>query len=104
MKHMQDYQVILSDQNIPVFILNDGMSEPKNPIILYDGGQHATLFRSDDDVVLIDYIPKEIVSVLQNIDWVVVMEKNHDQNDIIRDYKVYLKKIKNNPFIDNLPK
>lgn len=102
MKHAADYEIILSDQNIPVFILPYNRTKPAAPVLLYDGGQHATLFRSDHDVLLIDYLPEKIRTVLKDCAWIVVLEKNRDETNIARDYKALIKKVKQNPLIDGL--
>ncbi len=102
MKHSKDYEIVVSEEGIPLFALPFCESEPQNPILLYDGGKHATLFRNENDVVLIDYLPSDITPILQKCNWMVVIERNVENNSIVRDYKVLIKIIKNNPFIDGL--
>lgn len=102
MKHGQDYQVILSDQKIPVFVLPYNELPSKNAILLYDGGNHATLFRGEHDVLLIDYLPDKIQPYLKKCNWCVVIEKNKSGDSVARDYKVMVKIIKNNPLTDGI--
>ena len=102
MKHTGSYEIILSDQNIPVFVLPYNKSKQENPVLLYDGGQHATLFRNDHDVLLVDYLPEKIQPILNLCEWIVVLEKNKNETDIARDYKVLIKKVKHNPLTDGL--
>ncbi len=102
MKHCEDYNIVLSDEGTPVFILPFATKRIKNPIMLYDGGNHATLFRSDEDVVLVDYIPPAIQKILADCSWVVVLEKNKDGADIATDYKAVVKHVKTNPLTDGL--
>lgn len=103
MRHAQDYQAIISDQGIPVFMLPFSKSKAKDAVLLYDGGNHATLYRTDDDVILLDYLPDELKPILKKCTWAVILETNPDGSEIINDYKVKVKSIKNNPHTDNLP-
>ena len=102
MKHAEDYQVVLSNEGVPVFIIPYSRIKPEKPILLYDGGRHATLFRNDHDVLLIDYIPDGAIKALNHSNRIVVLEHNKAGDDVLRDYQVLIKKIKNNPLIDGL--
>ena len=66
MQHARNYEMIISDEGVPVFIIDNNRSKPNNAIILYDGGKHATLFRNDHDVVLLDYLPDEVTKILSD--------------------------------------
>ena len=104
MKHAEDYQVVLSDEGVPVFVLPYTRVRPENPILLYDGGRHATLFRNDHDVLLIDYIPAKAAEAMNKCGRLIVLEHNKASDDVLRDYQVLIKKVKNNPLIDGLEK
>ena len=102
MQHAKNYEIVISDEGIPVFVIDANRSKPDNAILLYDGGRHATLFRNDHDVVLLDYIPDEACSYISNSSWAVVLEKNKAGDKILKDYKVMIKHVKKNPLIDGL--
>ncbi len=102
MKHAENYKIVLSDEGIPVFVISNNLKKPDSPILLYDGGKHATLFRNDHDVVLLDYLPEELQPILQKCGWAVVLEKNKAGTEVLKDYKVMIKLVKNNPFTDGL--
>ena len=102
MKHAENYEIVISNEGIPVFIIQNNLKKPEGPVLLYDGGKHATLFRNDHDVVLLDYLPEELRPILQKCGWAVVLEKNKDGTNVLKDYKVPIKLVKNNPFIDGL--
>ncbi len=103
MRHALDYQVVISDEEIPVFILTFSENEASDAVMLYDGGNHATLYRNQDDVILLDYLPHELKKILSECGWAIILEKTPDGTEVLRDYKVMIKKVKNNPYIDNLP-
>lgn len=102
MKHEEEYEIVLSDEKIPVIILKNKAGEPQSPFILYDGKNHGTFYRRPDEVILIDYIPAEVQPFLLRAPFVIIMEMNAEQTDIACDYKALLKIVKNNPLTDGL--
>ena len=102
MKHATNYEIVLSDEGIPVFIILNNLQKTENPVLLYDGGKHATLFRNDHDVVLLDYLPDGVRPILLKCGWAVVLEKNKAEDNISKDYKVLIKVVKNNPLTDGI--
>ena len=102
MKHAESYEIMTTKEGIPVFVIDNSRSKPNNAVLLYDGGRHATLFRNDHDVVLLDYLPDDVMKILTNAPWAVVLEKNKAGDNILKDYKVMIKKVKKNPLTDGL--
>ena len=102
MQHEEEYEVLLSDEQIPVFILKHKELTPNSPFILYDGGQHATFYRSKNEVILFDFLPKEIHNIMKEAKFAIILEMNTEQNDVVLDYKVNIKIVKNNPLTDGL--
>lgn len=102
MQHENDFQVLVSDENGLVFILEQKEGETKSPFLLYDGGNHATFYRRPNQVILLDYLNPEIQSILSDAKFVVIMEMNSAKDDIMLDYKVNIKHVPNNPITDGL--
>ena len=102
MQHAKNYEIIVSDEDVPVFVIDSSRAKPDNAVLLYDGGRHATLFRNDHDVVLLDYLPNEVREIISNSTWAVVLEKNKAGDAILKDYKVMIKRVKKNPLTDGL--
>ena len=102
MKHAKNYEVVTTKEGVPVFVIDNGRSKPENSVLLYDGGRHATLFRNDHDVLLLDYLPDEVREYISKSTWAVVLEKNKAGDAILKDYKVMIKKVKKNPLTDGL--
>ena len=61
MKHAENYEIMTTEEGVPVFVIDSNRSKPDSAILLYDGGKHATLFRNDHDVILLDYLPDDFV-------------------------------------------
>lgn len=102
MKHAKNYEVVTTKEGVPVFVIDSNRTKPDSAVLLYDGGKHATLFRNDHDVILLDYLPDEVREYIANSTWAVVLEKNKAGDAILKDYKVAIKKVKKNPLTDGL--
>ena len=102
MKHAENYEVVTTEEGVPVFVIDNSRSKPDNAVLLYDGGKHATLFRNDHDVILLDYLPDEVRKIITDASWAVVLEKNKAGDAILKNYKVKIKKVKRNPLTDGL--
>ena len=102
MKHAENYEIMTTEEGVPVFVIDSNRSKPDSAILLYDGGKHATLFRNDHDVILLDYLPDELRDYISKSTWAVVLEKNKAGDAIIKDYKVMIKKVKKNPLNEGL--
>ncbi len=102
MQHAKNYEIIVSDEGVPVFVIDSSRAKPDNAVLLYDGGRHATLFRNDHDVLLLDYLPDEVREYISKSTWAVVLEKNKAGDAILKDYKVMIKRVKKNPLTDGL--
>ena len=102
MKHAKNYDIIISDEGVPVFIIDGSPSDPRNAVLLYDGGMHATLFRNDNDVMLLDYISEDAREYIKNANFTIVVEKDETGDSVLRDYKATIKKVKKNPLTDGI--
>jgi hypothetical protein len=102
MQHEEDYRVILTHENVPVFLIKAMDGAPNEPFLLYDGGKHATFYRRQDQTLLLDYLNEKVVELLQNAEKVVIFELSDEVEDISRDYEASVKHIKKNVFTDGL--
>lgn len=101
MENEGDYEVIITHQGILVFLIKTRMSEPSRPFILYDGGKHATLYRQENETILLDYLNDKVIPILDKSQTVMIFELSDETEDICRDYEVPVKHIKNNAFAHN---
>lgn len=102
MEHAKDYLITISKENIPVIIITARTETPNSPVILYDGGNHATFYRQPTEVVLLDYLAPETKQILLEAPFAVVMETSPDGKDICADYKAHIKVVPHNPLTDGL--
>ena len=102
MEHVKDYLITISNENIPVIIIASRTETPNSPVILYDGGNHATFYRQPTEVILLDYLAPETKQILLEAPFAVVMETSPDGKDICADYKARIKVVPHNPLTDGL--
>ncbi len=96
MQHAEAYKIIVSHNNKVAVLLRPQKGHPHNPYILYDGGDHAFLYRNKQDVILLDFLNPQITDTLRNSDSVVVIEADWENNNTLNDYVVT---IKHQPYI-----
>lgn len=77
-------------------------SDPVHPFVLYDGGKHATLYRSENETVALDYLDDRLPPILNTAEKIIVFEMDDEIQDICRTYEAVVKHIKKNVFVENL--
>ncbi|MDD4556657.1 MAG: hypothetical protein PHE89_04960 [Alphaproteobacteria bacterium] len=102
MFHAKEYEIVTTQEGALVFAIKSCGNEPDMPILIYDGGNHATFYRTSDDVMLLDYISSEVQNQLKKSKFILVAEIDYKKDVVIRDYKVRVKVFKENPFTDGL--
>ncbi len=74
--------------------------EPEaEPVILYDGGEHALLYRRQDAPVVLDYLNPDIRGDLQDAETVVITEYD-EAGEMVREYEASLRPVKKLPISD----
>ena len=101
MQNEGDYEVILTHEGVPVFLIKHRKSNPVKPFILYDGSKHATLYRQVNETILLDYLDDKVVELLSKSSKAVVFELSDELEDVAIDYEVPIKHIKKNTFAQN---
>ena len=77
-----------------LFIINYKTCLPDNPRLVFDGGDKALLYRRKDNAQLIHGINEKTVEALRNVNNVLVIEVSPKNNDVVREYDVPVKMIK----------
>ncbi|MBQ7659378.1 MAG: hypothetical protein IJS26_01345 [Alphaproteobacteria bacterium] len=102
MEQALDYKVIITNEGILVFLIASRSTEPLKPFLLYDGGKHATLYRTENETVALDYIAPEVVPILSGAEKVLIFEMDDEIEDVLRYYEAPVKHIKRNVFVESL--
>jgi len=102
MDQERDYKVIITNEGILVFMIKSRPSEPQKPFLLYDGGKHASLYRTENDVVALDYLDDRLPPILNKSDKIMVFELDDEIEDLLRSYEAPIRHIKRNTFVEDL--
>ena len=73
--------------------------EPNSPVLIYDGGDHALLYRTPQSSVLLDFIHPEVRPYLLKANQVLIAETKNYQ--VTREYTAVCKRVKNLPIDEN---
>ena len=94
----QDFHIAVKDNNVFI-IISSYCGQPNSPEIVYDGKEHAILYRNTTTSVLLDYINPSIRENLINSNFVTVIETQKNNNELTKiiDYKAKLKIVKKLP-------
>ena len=89
------YEVHLNKNNELMISLRAREDEPESPVLIYDGGDHALLYRTPQSSVLLDFIHPDVRPYLLDAKQVLIAETKEYQ--IAREYTVTCKRVKNLP-------
>lgn len=95
----EDSYVILptTDEEL-IFAISVKDEDPVDPVLMYDGGEHALLYRSKTDVVILDYLPEKIKERMEGIDKAYIVEIDYRVKKLKQDYEAMVELVKEYPF------
>ncbi|MBR5802515.1 MAG: toll/interleukin-1 receptor domain-containing protein [Alistipes sp.] len=86
------YEILQNAAGEIMLIIHAREGEPDNPRIVYDGGDSALLYRNRESAIILECIAEKAREPFLKVDQVLVVEVKND--DVAREYKVPLRKIK----------
>lgn len=86
------YEILQNAAGEIMLIIHAREGEPDNPRIVYDGGDSALLYRNRESAIILEGIAEKAREPFLKVDQVLVVEVKND--DVAREYKVPLRKIK----------
>lgn len=89
----KQYQILPTVDKGLVFAINMKQGEIRDPKILYNGGNHALLYRSDEDVVILDFLEPRAKRMMQNLSNAHICEIDYDEEKVAQLYKVHIHQI-----------
>ena len=93
MKHAKAYKIIVSENQKLAVLLRPQTDAPdvKAAYLLYDGSDRAYLYRSKRDVILLDHLNPQILSILAQVKDILVIEADWNTNETLYDYTVEIR-------------
>ena len=89
------YEVHVNKNNDLMISIHARDVDPASPLVLYDGGEHALLYRAPESTVVLDYLHPEVRRLLQNAKSVLIAEVKEAK--VVREYPVSCRLVKNLP-------
>lgn len=86
------YDILQNAAGEVLIIIKYHEGDPDNPRIVYDGTDTALLYRSRESAVYLEHINKKAREQLMKVENVLIVEVKDD--DVAREYKVPMRKIK----------
>ena len=78
----------------------DYSSRIMQPSVLYDGGEHAVLWRNPDEAIILDYIPAVMREKVMGAASLAIAEFDPKQRDIRAPYKAKVARVEKMPDLD----
>lgn len=89
------YEVHLNKQNEVMISIHARDGEPSSPVLIYDGGPHALLYRTPQQTILLDFLHPEVRSFLKEAKQVLIAEAENFR--VVREYEAACKNVTNLP-------
>ena len=87
------YQICQHKNGDLLLVIEPQMSDPEDPMFIYDGGDTALLFRNWDSSLRLNNLSEQARPALQNTDEIHVIEKQDEH--ILRDYIAPIRLVRN---------
>lgn len=88
------YCVFPSEEGIFIIAISSRDTDPFNPIILYDGGEHALFYRNGEDVIVLDYLNPKLQEDFFEASEVIIAEVDTQTNALIRHYSAKMRQLR----------
>lgn len=94
----KQYQILPTTDKGLVFAINMKQGDIREPKILYDGGNHALLYRSEEDVVILDFLEPRAKRMMQNLTKAHICEIDYDRERVEHFYETHIHQVFQMPF------
>lgn len=92
------YVILPTTDEELIFAIATKEEDPEESRLFYDGGEHAVLFRSESEVVILDFLPEKIRERMERIDKAFIVEIDYKVKKIKQDYEVIVELVDEYPF------
>ena len=91
----KNFNILQNESGNLLFLVKSRKDEPVDPVIVYDGGEHALLYRNNNNTVILDDIHPAVRKTLRRKKQVLVVETNN--GNIVHEYIANVSTLKKNP-------
>ena len=87
------YDILQNAKGEILIIIQYRAGGPENPRLVYDGGDHALLYRSRESAVMLEEIDERARKPLRAVSEILMVELENDH--VAREYRVPVRNVKN---------
>ena len=95
MEREVNFNILKNSEGNLMFLVHARMGGAENSKVVYDGGQAALLYKTDKDIIMLDFIHPAIRTDLKKKKEVLIVEV--DGGAIVREYMATVKTVKTLP-------
>ena len=96
----KSFNILQNEAGELMILIRARLEDASNPKLVYNGGEHALLYRNDHNTVILDYIHPAIRKALRQKKKVLIVETNNGA--IVREYVSDVAYLKNMSVPKNL--
>ncbi|MBQ4472486.1 MAG: hypothetical protein II942_04525 [Alphaproteobacteria bacterium] len=96
----KSFNILQNEAGELMILIRARLEDASNPKLVYNGGEHALLYRNDHNTVILDYIHPAIRKALRQKKKVLIVETNNGA--IVREYVCDVAYLKNMSVPKNL--
>lgn len=89
------YHILKNPAGHLMILIRARLENAESPTIIYDGGEHALLYRNQNNTIVLDYIHPAVRSDLMSVKDILIVEVQGES--IIREYNSQVKQMKHIP-------
>ncbi len=96
------YNILQNDEGKILIAIKARETEPSKPSIIYDGKEHALLYRDNKHIIILDFIHPDARPLISNVEEVLVAEFSDEE--CVHSYDVPVRMVKMIPLAkENYP-
>ena len=96
----RNFNILQNESGKLLILIRARLEDAEAPKMVYNGGEHAILYRNDHNTVILDYIHPAVRKALRRIKQVLIVETN--RGVVVREYMCDVVYQKNIPVPKNL--
>ena len=96
----KNFNILQNESGSLMILIRARLDDAVQPKLVYNGGEHALLYRNEHQTVILDYIHPAVRKALRKQKQVLIVETN--DGAIVREYMCSVACLKNTPMPKNL--
>ena len=96
----KNFNILQNESGNLMVLIRARLDDAVQPKLVYNGGEHALLYRNEHQTIILDYIHPAVRKALRKQKQVLIVETN--EGAVVREYMCSVTCLKNTPIPKNL--